>query len=99
MITLRSAIAADAQKIGAVFDAAIGEERKYLRELARHSMFPPEQWDKVVVEHSPPNALLVATNELDAVISPGGLRSGWISARGNSAPIDFLAPCTCASPG
>ncbi|MBV8730271.1 MAG: GNAT family N-acetyltransferase [Acidobacteriia bacterium] len=68
MITIRSATAADAQKIGAVFDAAVAEGWKYLGELARHPTFPPEESDKVVVEDAPPNALLVATNESDAVI-------------------------------
>ena len=47
MITVRSAAAADVQQIGAVFDAAVAEEWKYLRELARHPMFPPEEWDRL----------------------------------------------------
>ena len=68
LIKIRSATAADAQKIGSVFDAAVAEGWKYLGELSRHPMFPPEEWDKVVVEHAPPNALLVATNGLDEII-------------------------------
>jgi GNAT superfamily N-acetyltransferase len=30
-------------------------------------MFPPEEWDKLVAEHAPPNVLLVAVNELDEI--------------------------------
>lgn len=41
---------ADAQQIGAVFDAAVAEGWKYLGDLARLPMFPPEEWDKVVAE-------------------------------------------------
>jgi hypothetical protein len=33
MITVRRAVAADAQKIGAVFDAAVADRWKYLGEL------------------------------------------------------------------
>ncbi|TMJ49448.1 MAG: GNAT family N-acetyltransferase [Alphaproteobacteria bacterium] len=63
MITIRRAIADDAQDIGAVFDAAVREGWKYLGELAARPMFPPNEWDTLVVEHAPPNALLVAINE------------------------------------
>jgi ribosomal protein S18 acetylase RimI-like enzyme len=31
-------------------------------------MFPPDEWDKVVLDHAPPNALLVAIDELDDVL-------------------------------
>jgi ribosomal protein S18 acetylase RimI-like enzyme len=68
MITIRQAVAADAQKIGAVFDAAVSGGWKYLGELAREPMFPPEEWDTVVTEHAPPNALLVAVNESDEIV-------------------------------
>ena len=63
MITIRRAIADDAQDIGAVFDAAVREGWKYLGELAARPMFPPDEWDTLVVEHAPPNVLLVAINE------------------------------------
>ena len=68
MITIRRAVAADAQKIGAVFDAAVSEGWTYLGELARRPMFPSEQWDKLVIEHEPQNVLLVAINESDLVV-------------------------------
>ena len=61
--TIRRAIADDAQDIGAVFDAAVREGWKYLGELAARPMFPPDEWDTLVVEHAPPNVLLVAINE------------------------------------
>lgn len=68
MTTIRRAIAADAHQIGAVFDAAVSEGWTYLGDLAREPMFPPEEWDKEVAEHAPPNALLVAVDETDHVI-------------------------------
>lgn len=63
MVSIRHAALADAQKIGAVFDAAVCEAWTYLGELARNPMFPPDEWEKTVIEHAPPNALLVAINE------------------------------------
>jgi|SRR5215469_10733543 len=67
-ITIRPAVGADAQKIGEVFDAAVFEGWKYLGELASRPMFPAEEWDKVVAEHTPPNVLLVAVNESGDVV-------------------------------
>src|SRR5215469_2445441 len=68
VIIIRQAVAADAQRIGAVFDAAVSEGWKYLGELAREPMFLPEEWDKLVTEHAPPNALLVAVNASDEIV-------------------------------
>ena len=68
MIRIRSATAADAQKIGSVFDAAVAEGWKYLGELARGPLFPPAEWDKLVAEHAPPNALFVAVDELNELV-------------------------------
>jgi ribosomal protein S18 acetylase RimI-like enzyme len=68
MISIRPAVAADAQKIGAVFDAAVRERWTYLGELASKPMFPPEEWDKTVIEHAPPSVLLVAVDESGNVI-------------------------------
>ena len=68
MITIRRAIADDAQDIGAVFDAAVREGWKYLGELAARPMFPPDEWDTLVVEHAPPNVLLVAINEAHRLV-------------------------------
>src|SRR5579863_5020184 len=68
MTTIRRATAADAQQIGAVFDAAVSEVWTYLGDLAREPMFPPEEWDKEVAEHAPPNCMLVALDETDRVI-------------------------------
>ena len=50
MISIRPAVANDAQSIGAVFDAAVCDGWTYLGELARKPMFPPEEWDKLVIE-------------------------------------------------
>jgi ribosomal protein S18 acetylase RimI-like enzyme len=68
MIAIRRAVADDAQDIGAVFDAAVREGWKYLGELAARPMFPPNEWDSLVVEHAPPNALLVAINEAHRLV-------------------------------
>jgi ribosomal protein S18 acetylase RimI-like enzyme len=68
MASIRRAIADDAQKIGAVFDAAVRDGWTYLGEVAREPMFSPDQWDKLVIEHAPPNALLVAIDEPDNVV-------------------------------
>ena len=67
-LTIRPAVASDAQKIGVVFDAAVREGWTYLGDLAREPMFPPDEWDKLVAEHAPPNVLLVAINELHDVV-------------------------------
>jgi ribosomal protein S18 acetylase RimI-like enzyme len=68
MASIRRAVAGDAQQIGAVFDVAVREGWTYLGELAREPMFPPDEWDKLVIEHAPPNALLVAIDEQDNVV-------------------------------
>lgn len=68
MISIRRAVASDAQKIGAVFDAAVCEGWTYLGDLAREPMFPPDEWDKLVAEQAPPNVLLVAIDELGDVV-------------------------------
>jgi ribosomal protein S18 acetylase RimI-like enzyme len=68
MIFIRRAVPGDAQKIGAVFDAAVREGWTYLGELARKPMFPPEEWDREVREHAPPNVLLVAIDETENLV-------------------------------
>lgn len=68
MVSIRSAVPGDAQKIGAVFDAAVREGWTYLGELAREPMFPPDEWDKLVIEHESPNVLLVAIDEPGNVV-------------------------------
>ena len=68
MISIRPAVASDAQKIGAVFDAAVRAGWTYLGDLAKEPMFPPGEWDEVVADHAPPNVLLVAIDERDEVV-------------------------------
>jgi ribosomal protein S18 acetylase RimI-like enzyme len=68
MIAIRPAEAGDAQSIGAVFDAAVRAGWTYLGELSRKAMFPPDEWDKLVIEHAPPNVLLVAIDDPGDVI-------------------------------
>jgi ribosomal protein S18 acetylase RimI-like enzyme len=68
MVSIRRAVAGDAQKIGTVFDAAVREGRTYLGALARKPMFPPDEWDKLVIEHAPANELLVDIEEPGIVV-------------------------------
>lgn len=68
-ITLRSAVAADAAAIGAVFDAAVRAGWGFLGVLANEPMFTPEDWDKDVADNTrPPNSLLLATDGAGRVI-------------------------------
>jgi ribosomal protein S18 acetylase RimI-like enzyme len=62
------ATAADAQAIGAVFDAAVREGWTYLGELAEQPMFTPADWDRLVAAHAPPNVLLVATDHAGRIL-------------------------------
>ena len=68
MISIRRAETGDAQKIGGVFDAAVREGWGYLGGLSREPMFPPDEWDKLVIEHESPNLLLVAIDEPGDVV-------------------------------
>ena len=67
-ITLRGAVPEDAPAIGAVFDAAVRESWTYLGDLALEPMFTPEDWEKLVVDHAPPNALTVAVDDSEHVV-------------------------------
>jgi GNAT superfamily N-acetyltransferase len=67
-VAVRRATADDAQAIGAVFDAAVRAGWTYLGELADKPMFAPQDWDRLVADHAPPNVLLVATNHAGRVL-------------------------------
>jgi ribosomal protein S18 acetylase RimI-like enzyme len=67
-VTIRPATAGDAPAIGAVFDAAVRAGWTYLGELAQTPMFGPEEWEREVADHQPPNLLLVATGATGAVL-------------------------------
>jgi ribosomal protein S18 acetylase RimI-like enzyme len=67
-ITLRPAVQTDAPAIGAVFDAAIRAGWTYLGDLAATPMFTPADWEQVVRDHQPPNALLVAVDKAGRVV-------------------------------
>jgi GNAT superfamily N-acetyltransferase len=67
-VSLRSATAADAEAIGAVFDAAVRGGWAYLGDLAERPMFGPAHWEELVSDHEPPDALLVATDEQDRIV-------------------------------
>jgi ribosomal protein S18 acetylase RimI-like enzyme len=61
-IRLRPAVAADAQGVGAVFDAAVRAGWTYLGEISQAPMFPPEEWDADIAAHQGPNLMLVAVD-------------------------------------
>jgi ribosomal protein S18 acetylase RimI-like enzyme len=65
--SIRRAVAGDAQSIAAVFDAAVRDAWTFLGERAQRPMFEPPYWDQLVVDHAPPNALLLATVVQDVV--------------------------------
>ena len=67
-ITLRPAVRSDAPAIGAVFDAAVRVSWSYLDDLAARPMFTLKDWEQLVSDHQPPNALLVAVDETDGVV-------------------------------
>jgi GNAT superfamily N-acetyltransferase len=66
--TLRRAVAEDAHAIGAVFDAAVRAGWTFLDEAAQQPMFTAQHWDQMVIDHAPPNALLVATDAAGGVV-------------------------------
>ena len=67
-ITIHRATAADAPAIGAVFDAAVRVAWTYFGELVQTPMFAPEEWDREVADHQPPNVMLVAAGATGAVL-------------------------------
>lgn len=67
-ITLRPAVPGDAAAIGAVFDAAVRAGWAYLGDLVAGPMFTPQDWDRLVADHRPPNVLLVAVHNTDGVV-------------------------------
>jgi ribosomal protein S18 acetylase RimI-like enzyme len=67
-VEVRRATAADAQAVGAVFDAAVRAGWTYLGELAEGPMFGPADWDRLVADHAPPNVLLVATDQAGRIL-------------------------------
>src|SRR3954466_1303272 len=67
-VRIRRATARAARAIGAVFDAAVRVNWTYLGELAQTPMFEPEEWDREIADHEPPNLLLVAAGATGAVL-------------------------------
>jgi ribosomal protein S18 acetylase RimI-like enzyme len=67
-IAIRRAGAEDAGAIGSVFDAAVRAGWTYLGELANTPLFEPEECNRLVAGHRPPNVLLVAADERGAIV-------------------------------
>jgi hypothetical protein len=88
-INLRRATADDAQAIGAVFDASVRAGWSYLGEIARRPMFSPDDWDRLVADHAPPNVLLVATDEADRVVGLAVYAGAGYRPDGSSRESDF----------
>jgi GNAT superfamily N-acetyltransferase len=61
-VMIRRAVAEDAPGIGAVFDAAVRQGWTFLGDVVQRPLFSPHDWDHLVADHAPPNALLVATD-------------------------------------
>ena len=80
---VRRATANDAQAIGAVFDAAVAAGWSYMGDLAKEPMFPPEEWDREVADHAPPNVLMVATE-------PEGHVIGFVAAHPSDCELFLL---------
>ena len=83
-ITLRLAVQRDARSIGAVFDAAVRVGWTYLGDLAATPMFTRQDWEQLVSDNQPPNALLVAVDK----------RTGWWAT---PSPIPKTARCSSCS--
>ncbi len=73
--TVRRATAADARGIAAVFDAAVRTGWTFLGPVAQRPMFTPAQWDDLVADLGPPDALLVATDAAGAVLGFAAVRT------------------------
>lgn len=97
-ITVRPAVPADAAAIGAIFDAAVRAGWTYLGELVDQPMFAPEDWDQLVADHRPPNALLVADHRTDGVVGYAAVHPG-IALTAKSEHRNSAAPTSesCAS--
>ena len=67
-IMIRPAVREDAPAIGAVFDAAVRAGWAYLGDLVAEPMFTPQDWDRLVADHLPPNVLLVAVHRTEGVV-------------------------------
>ncbi len=84
--TIRAALAADAQEVGAVFDAAVSEGWKYLGDLVRQPMFRAGEWDKLVTEHAPPTrppmkALVILAAIVGAMTRPAQFVISHLTSR------------------
>jgi len=82
-ITIRRAAGADAAAIGAVFDAAVRAGWTYLGEVAKTPMFGPEEWEREVARHAPPNVLLVAVDTSSAIV-------GFVAAQPDQGELYLL---------
>lgn len=69
VMTLRRADPADAEGMGAVFDAATRAGWRYLGPLVDESMFTLRDWEELVADHAPPNVLLVAIDLDERIIA------------------------------
>jgi RimJ/RimL family protein N-acetyltransferase len=79
-LSLRPATADDAQAIGAVFDAAVRAGWTFLPEPPA---FGPEDWDRLVADHAPPNVLLVAVAESERIV-------GYVAAHPGDGELFLL---------
>jgi ribosomal protein S18 acetylase RimI-like enzyme len=82
-VHIRRATAGDAQAIGAVFDAAVRAGWRFLGAAVDEPLFGPQDWDRLVADHAPPNVLLVATDE-------AGRMLGYVAAHPEDGELFLL---------
>jgi GNAT superfamily N-acetyltransferase len=66
--TVPRAAAEDAQPIGAVVDAAVSGGLDVPRRDRAAALFSAQDWNRLVADHAPPNAPLVAVDAADRVL-------------------------------
>jgi hypothetical protein len=80
-VGIRRARPEDAQAIAAVFDAAVRARWTFMGEVASRPMFAPEDRDRLVADHAPPNILPAGTDQARQVLGYG---AGGLCQRGLS---------------
>jgi hypothetical protein len=66
-----------------VLDAAVRTGWTYLGQVAEKPMFGPEDWDRLVADHEPPNVLLAASDEAGAMV-------GFVAAHPDDGELYLL---------
>jgi ribosomal protein S18 acetylase RimI-like enzyme len=65
----------DAPAIAAVFGAAVRDSWSFLGARVQRPMFPEHYWDRLIADHEPPNALIVAADQTKRVLGFTGIHA------------------------